>query len=247
MAHYDAEFFAGRHRRTVYAAQRILTVAREALPPVHSAVDLGCGVGTWLSVLAGSGVEDILGIDGDWVSRELLEIPAASFIASDLTAPIVLDRRFDLAISLEVAEHLPAASADSFVGSLVALSDFVLFSAAVPFQGGTHHVNEQWPGYWAARFRSAGYEPWDAIRHRVWEDREIPVWYRQNVLLFVRRDRIGDLSSLSIDVEAASAALARVHPEMFLGKIREWHSVRGSAGLLARALRRWVGQRLGQG
>jgi SAM-dependent methyltransferase len=244
MKAYGPEFYADRHQRTVHAARAVLAVVSEVLPPIRSAVDLGCGVGTWLSVLAENGVAEVLGVDGAWVTRDRLEIPPSAFLEADLTAPIQVGRRFDLAISLEVAEHLPASCADRFVSSLADLSDFILFSAAVPFQGGVHHVNEQWPEYWAERFRRLGYVPWDSIRHRIWHDPLIPVWYRQNVVLFVRRERVGDLRVHSIGVEDASDALSRLHPELFQGMVNEWHSVRGSSRLLGRALRRWVGRRL---
>ena len=246
MADYGAEFYGDRHRRTVHAARSILAVVREVLPPIRSAVDLGCGVGTWLSVLAEDGVEDILGLDGDWVARDLLQIPPSAFLETDLGAPVRLGRRFDLAISLEVAEHLPVGSAETFVRSLAGLSDFILFSAAVPFQGGVNHVNEQWPDYWAERFRREGYAPWDSIRHRVWEDHDIPVWYRQNILLFVRHERVEELRGRSIDVAEASASLSRLHPELFQVMVNDWHSVRGSSRLLGRAVRRWVRHRLGR-
>src|SRR5699024_10679550 len=117
----------------------------DIIPTVHSAVDVGCGVGTWLSVLAAWGVKDIQGYDGDWIDTALLEIPAAHFSSRNLTEALAPPAaRFDLAMSLEVAEHLPASAARTFVKSLTAQSDFVLFSAAVPHQGGRHHVNEQW-------------------------------------------------------------------------------------------------------
>ena len=63
----------------------------------------------------------------------------------DLAQPLQIDRRFDLALSLEVAEHLPPECGSEFVQTLTDLSSVILFSAAIPFQGGTDHLNEQWP------------------------------------------------------------------------------------------------------
>lgn len=107
MKTYTQKFFADRHERTVHSASTILSIALETLPDVRSAVDVGCGVGTWLSVLKDRGVEDIRGIDGEWVDPKMLVIPPESFLTADLTKPLQISRRFDLAISLEVAEHLP--------------------------------------------------------------------------------------------------------------------------------------------
>jgi hypothetical protein len=93
-------------------------------------------------------------------------------------------RDFDLVECLEVAEHLEETAADRFVESLTSHTGTVLFSAAVPGQGGTHHVTEQWPSYWIPKFGRAGFQPFDVIRPRIWKDRRVVVWYRQNILIF---------------------------------------------------------------
>ena len=113
----------------------------------RSVIDIGCGTGTWLSVFKDHNIDDLKGVDGDWVKDELLLIPKACFIAHDLTQELQIEQRFDLAVSLEVAEHLDKQYARNFVSTLVKLSSVVLFSAAIPFQGGTHHVNEEWPDF----------------------------------------------------------------------------------------------------
>ncbi|MFM9960373.1 MAG: class I SAM-dependent methyltransferase [Planctomycetaceae bacterium] len=215
---YSAEFFAERHAKTLYSAETILGLVRSWLPPVRSAVDVGCGVGTWLSVLQQFGVERILGVDGDWVAPEALVIPPSCFQERDLQTPLNLSEQFDLAICVEVAEHLPVARADTLIRDLTSLADFVLFSAAIPGQGGVNHVNEQWPEYWNDRFRSDGYRVLDLIRQRIWNDPAIPFWYRQNMLLFVRETRRHE-----IQLEVASAPtwpLAIVHPHLYLRTLR---------------------------
>src|SRR4030095_12347821 len=138
MRKYKDKFYGNRDAQTAHAARTILGLTLELLPPVQSAVDVGCGVGTWLSVLRERGVAAIRGVDGPWVRAGLLTIPPESFVAVDLTKRIPQSGRYDLAISVEVAEHLPPACAETFVDSLVDLSDFVLFSAAIPHQGGKH-------------------------------------------------------------------------------------------------------------
>ena len=165
MQGYDSEFYRGRDEQTRFAAETILTLVQSAVPPLSSAIDLGCGVGTWLGVLRERGVQDIRGIDGDWVRPDALVIPSACFTSHRLDASdLPADRRYDLAISLEVAEHLPPERADPFVTRLTELGDFILFSAAIPGQGGVNHVNEQWPEYWIDRFRQRGYVSLDIIR-----------------------------------------------------------------------------------
>lgn len=153
----------------------------------RSVVDVGCGVGAWLAEWNAAGVSDVLGLDGDYVRRDQLLIPADRFRAADLSTPPAIGRRFDLATSLEVAEHLPPETTDGFVAALCALAPAVYFGAAVPSQGGTHHVNERWQSDWAARFAARGYVALDPVRPRVWADDRVSWWYAQNALLYVDR------------------------------------------------------------
>jgi hypothetical protein len=163
----------------------------------RSVVDVGCGTGAWLSEFRNQGVPQILGLDGEYVNREELLIPAASFRSVDLTFQLPdLGRRFDLAVSLEVAEHLPSSHAEEFVSDICSLSPFVLFSAAVPWQGGTGHVNEQWQPYWRRLFAGRGYIALDPVRPAVWKDRRVEWWYRRNIFLYVTNNRIGEFPEL---------------------------------------------------
>jgi SAM-dependent methyltransferase len=240
MPTYKDKFYGDRDAQTAHAAKTILGLALDLLPPVRSAVDVGCGVGTWLSVLSERGVATIRGLDGAWVRRDLLTIPAESFVAVDLTKRIPQSERFDLAISVEVAEHLPPACADTFVDSLVDLSDFVLFSAAIPHQGGKHHLNERWQDYWAGLFQAKGYAVVDVIRPKIWEDDQIAFWYRQNVLLYVKTGRLAEVRAAGVVSESSPRLPLRiVHPAQYLRKIPN------SAGAGWKMLRRGVRASLG--
>lgn len=232
---YKNNMYSSRHERTLTSANTILSLVLQRMPEIRSAVDVGCGVGTWLSVLRDNGIADIRGFDGDWVDEKFLVIPQTCFTHHDLRTPIKLDRRFDLAISLEVAEHLPAADADCFVESLTSLSDCILFSAAIPYQGGRGHINEQWPDYWAGKFEAKGYLTIDFIRKRVWNNESVTPWYRQNILMFLKPGaaRKYDL----IDDVAVPEFLAIVHPSRYLGIMREAHSVAGTWKLFRRAIK----------
>ena len=59
-----------------------------------------------------------------------------------------MGRRFDLALCLDVTEHLPRECADPLVTLLTSLAPVVAFSAAIPVQDSYNHVNCQWPAYW---------------------------------------------------------------------------------------------------
>lgn len=225
---YSPAFYENISSQNVAAATRVFELVRHAVPPIASAVDLGCGSGAWLSVLAADGV-DILGLDGPWVDRSILMIDPDRFREADFEQPTVLDQTYDLAISLEVAEHLAHEHAPTFVQSLTAASDFVLFSAAIPFQGGTNHINEQWPDYWAELFRAEGFSPLDFIRPQIWDSPDIPMWYRQNILLYVRDTQMHRIDSEAVAAGATGEApLSVVHPELYQAKVEELHTLSGS-------------------
>jgi hypothetical protein len=235
---YDRRFYERQQALSLSSAKRILPALIKLLGP-RSIVDIGCGVATWLSVAQAAGVADILGMDGGHVERAMLKIPADKFIGHDLAKPVKLDRRFDLAMSLEVAEHLPAERADGFVADLVALAPVVLFSAAIPHQAGVNHVNLQWPGYWAERFAKHGYRPVDLIRNAVWYEDGVAWWYAQNILLYASAEAIEANARLK---EAAAKTdpkrLARVHHGCYLDLAEKLKGANAETRELQRMLRR---------
>jgi SAM-dependent methyltransferase len=149
-----------------------------------SVVDVGCGSGAWLRVFREHGVEDVVGVDGPHVRADSLRIPAERFIARDLAEPLGLDRRFDLALSLEVAHYLPRHAGIALVGSIAELAPTVLFGGAIPGQPGGPTHNLQWPSWWAEVFRSHAFRAEDWLRPLVWEDARVDWWYAQNTILY---------------------------------------------------------------
>jgi SAM-dependent methyltransferase len=220
MTPYSADFFRNHRDGAWRSAQAMIPLILDFLAP-RSVIDVGCGQGTWLAVFREHGVADVCGVDGDYIDRQRLEIPAECFLARDLSQPLRLPRRFDLAISLEVAEHLPPESADVFVESLVRLSPVVLFSAAAPYQGGTQHLNEQWPAYWAKQFAAHDFLPVDCLRRTLWARDDVEWWYAQNTLLYAQRAFLEGHALLLREHLACPTALSLVHPQRYLEWI-EW-------------------------
>lgn len=239
---YDRAFFEQQRRAPQHSAARIVPLILDVLD-VHSAVDVGCGEGSWLAECRRRGVDEVLGLDGGAVPEELLKIPADRFRSCDLGRHFGVERRFDLAISLEVAEHLPPARAAGFVDDLCALADHVLFSAAIPFQRGVHHVNCQWPDYWQALFAARGYAAFDIVRPAVWDDEAVAWWYRQNTLLYVRRTRVAELPALAARAAEAERPVRRlVHPDLCAGF--DGFSLRELLGMVPAAARRALERRV---
>lgn len=185
---YDSQFMDYTTQSSRYSARTIVRVLRNVLQP-KSVLDVGCARGTWLDEWRLADVAQIFGVDGDYVQPKQLLMPADCFLAADLSQPIALNRRFDLVQSLEVAEHIPASAADTFVNNLVThASGAILFSAAPPGQGGEFHVNEQPYEYWRNKFRAHNFEAYDFVRPLIANDKSVSFWYRFNTLLYVHAD-----------------------------------------------------------
>jgi len=161
-------------------------VLRHLINPIQSVADVGCGTGSWLRAALLRGIVDVQGFDGVLAPESQLAVDRGLIRTVDLTQPISCDRRFDVAICLEVAEHLEETYAGQLVRTLVGLSDQVLFSAACPGQPGQHHVNCQWPAYWQFLFNSHGFVCKDAVRWAIWNMAAVEPWYRQNTFLATR-------------------------------------------------------------
>jgi len=231
---YTSDFFDAIRSGSRSSATTVAPIVLQLARP-KSVVDVGCGDGTWLSVFRQLGITDTVGLDGDYVDRQSLQIPQDQFKATDLSSPFELSRTFDLALALEVAEHLPPESAAGFVKSLTLLAPVVLFSAAIPLQGGTQHLNEQWPRYWVALFKNHDFVPIDCIRGRIWENEEVEWHYAQNTLLFAKAERLREDQDLRIASEKPNLQqLPLVHPRRFSQPFR--CGVRDALRLLAQAL-----------
>jgi SAM-dependent methyltransferase/predicted O-methyltransferase YrrM len=215
---YTRDFYQLIGEGTRTSAREIIPLLLDLLQPIlpKSVVDVGCGTGSWLAAFHKLGIADCLGIDGDYVDRTILQIPLNQFQSADLKQPLQINRKFDLAISLEVAEHLPATCAENFVNSLTQLAPVILFSAAIPFQGGVEHVNEQWPQYWVYYFQKNGYAVIDCLRKKIWNNDKVEPWYAQNILIFVKQEYLSGYPRLVNEYQNTDLnQLAIVHPKIY--------------------------------
>lgn len=215
---YTKDFFEYIKEGSRKSAKEIVPFIIELVQP-QSVVDVGCGTGEWLSVFREHGIKDIFGIDGEYVNQELLEIPQNKFLSFDLTKPLQLKRKFDLVISLEVAEHLPSHCAETFVNSLTEHGSVILFSAAIPYQKGTNHINEQWLEYWNNLFNTKGYVAVDCIRNRVWQNDRVDFWFAQNMVFFVCQKYLDSSQNHKLQQQFENThveQLSVVHPKKYL-------------------------------
>ena len=201
---YNETFYDAQAQDSYQSARNLLPYVNKIFAP-KSVVDIGCGVGTWLKAWADINPHiQIAGVDGNEVDSQMYFIPSECYKCVDLTqyyatlskeitqhfAKTGGEKPFDLAQSLEVAEHLDEGYADNFVALLTSLSNIILFSAAIPYQGGTHHVNCQPPAYWAKKFAQYDFECYDILRMKFWDNNAIASHYRQNSLIFIHKSGI---------------------------------------------------------
>lgn len=159
---------------------RVLNVVLAEFQP-RTMLDVGCGTGQTLRYCVERGV-DVTGVEGSVLAIERATIPSRIQLV-DLRRPLDLGRRFDVAWSFEVAEHLPPQAADTFVDTLARHSDRIALSAARPGQWGVGHFNCQPPEYWIQKFTARGFRYDVAMTQRMHETGDE---HASNMLAFTR-------------------------------------------------------------
>jgi hypothetical protein len=190
--------------------------------PFGTIIDVGCGGGNWMWAALKLGVKTVQGYDLVPVPDEHLKVARELITITDLSEPLRLSARYDLAVSTEVAEHIDRPRADPFIDNLCAASDVILFSAAFPYQGGVHHRNENWAEYWAEKFYRRGYLCYDIFRPRFWNDPRVHYYYRQNTFLYVHKRWFHDLENKGFSPTIQPRSY--VHPELLMQAVNRARS-----------------------
>ncbi|TGD72481.1 hypothetical protein E4634_13180 [Mangrovimicrobium sediminis] len=198
------------------AKPRLLALVQSHYP-FASVADFGCGKAGWLHAARGLGVEQVHGYDLPEIDLAERGLDAQEFTAVDLSQPVSLPCRYDLAVSTEVAEHVPPAGLDNYFDTLTGAAPVVLFSAALPYQGGLGHVNENWVEYWHRFFARRDYHCIDCFRERFWHDASIPYYYRQNLFLYVASEQLPGFIAGGLVENPAPVSL--IHPDMYLKRV----------------------------
>ena len=233
---------------SLQSARIVVPILFEYLnPKPRRVVDFGCARGAWLKACQENGVESIQGLDGPYLDRSKLVIDSTCFKSTDLSGPLEIEGEWDMAICVEVAEHLPQKVGPALVRALTRSAPLVLFSAAVPGQTGRGHINEQWPIYWKHLFEEHGFSRLDPVRRHIWQDNRVEWWYRQNIFLYVSESILAVSEPLRLELEAANRMPDEwVHVHL----LSQYMSLRGILrklpGVAWHALKRRIGSQQSQ-
>jgi SAM-dependent methyltransferase len=210
---YSKSFYANQ-QKGIHNSEIIVPLILEFIKP-KSVIDVGCGVGHFLQSFKERGINNVLGVDGK-IPEDKMLIHNCFFKKVDLNVGIDVDRKFDLALCLEVGEHLEPNRAKFLVKELTTLSDVIVFSSAIPGQGGTHHINEQFQSYWVDLFKEEDYVKIDCLRPRLWNNLNIDLCYRQNMFFFVRDISLNNYKKLKCEGYCSLLMPVNiVHPNMY--------------------------------
>ena len=191
---YDINFYKSIKSGSSNSSEEIIPIIIQEFK-IGSVLDIGCGTGTWLNTWLNNGIEDVFGVDGHYVNPIQKLIEQNKYLPFDIKKSFDLNRKFDIVTCLEVAEHVEEECLDILLNNLTIHSNLILFSAAQPGQGGLYHLSEKPLTYWIKKFHSLNFLAFDFIRPKIYKNKRIEPWYKYNILIFVKKDEIKNLSS----------------------------------------------------
>lgn len=204
---YESSFYRAVADRAEAAAELVVEIIRRYFS-VRTLSDVGCGSGTWIRPFLNQGALHVEAFDlpaaWDSAKNSLRDDPRVRFTAVDFESGAPALEKSDLVLCLEVLEHLSSDSAMRVLDALTANSDLIVFSAAQPGQGGTHHINERPLTYWLQRFEAAGFAAFDIFRPELIRRTDVPRYYSLNLFALAR---IGTTSH-----EALTAHISPLNP-----------------------------------
>lgn len=200
---YSREYYSNHDQGSYDSAITILSRLSAYVNP-QSVIDIGCGSGTWCKAAMNVWGIVALGIDQHSYEDCNMHIPESQYLQNDIRSR-VHGYHADLVICVEVIEHIDEEYEDTVLDNICAMSNTILFSGALPFQGGTGHVNEKPYSYWVEKFNRRGFYLDERIRHDIWDDARVAIWYRNNIMLLHKNTNKNRMMHQHLDI---------IHPHM---------------------------------
>ena len=200
---YNSSYHKNQSNKSYVYGKEIIPFLKESFS-INSVIDIGSGICGFLKAANEFDIEDVIGVDGDYVNPNDLLVKKENFIPYNLENKLNLKRKFDLVVSLETAEHIDKKFAQTFIDTITSLGNLVLFSAAQIGQGGVNHVNCQSLQYWEDLFNLFNFEKHSNIVYEFTKDKEhISQWYRKNAVLYKKKKTLKkiDIELPEIEIE----------------------------------------------
>ena len=193
MALYTKPYFYKRRVSRYDVPQLIIAGAWFGLWQPFRVFDMGCGIGSYLAAFRQLGCR-IKGCDiGQRVAAPFMRayVRKRTF-RWDATRPIPYQRKADLTICLDVAEHLPAEGHTVMWANLVRVTKpggRVLFTGGTPGQPGCGHISCQSRAKWVDDGDLAGLVYDHESTEQAWKALDAlrdPLGFRNRVIVFRR-------------------------------------------------------------
>lgn len=204
---YNDKFFFYHKEYSLKAANIITPLILQKFW-INSVVDIGCGNGAWLKAFYDKGIKNIFGYDLSNLDPKdyLIDKKYLKTNTNILDKNFFIKEKYDLLLCLEVVEHIPKRFSEELIEKLTSISPMILFSAAIPGQKGTSHVNEQVPSYWRRLFNENDFVEIDFIKPLLWKNAKVAWWYRQNITMYI--------SKPYLDSNVKVKELANLYPQL---------------------------------
>ena len=190
MISYTNFFYKSVSSRSEEVSNKVLTHLFKSAIQIKSIKDVGCGEGEWFnSKVLNEGKYDLFAYDLPEAialakSKSKIDIKFHPINLEFIEINIFADT--DVTIFTEVAEHLTEECAKKIINFICDTSKIVIFSGAIPGQGGYNHINEQPLKYWIQLFEVNNFIPVDFLRPIIREEKSVPFYYRNNLFLFIK-------------------------------------------------------------
>jgi hypothetical protein len=145
---------------------------------VKTIIDIGCGDGSYVREFRKNGF-DCIGLDGNPLTSKIPYCQVMDFSIN------LISFFNDLAICLEVGEHIPQEYEQFFIDNICRVSDNIILSWAIEGQGGLGHVNCRNNDYIIAEMKKRNFD-YDAIATNFLRKNSTLPWFKNTLMAFYK-------------------------------------------------------------